>query len=31
MINQVDWEVRFSFCSVYYAPKGGTFQRVTSD
>ena len=31
MISQVDWEVSFSFCSVYYAPKGGTFQRVTSD
>ena len=25
MINQVDWEVSFSFCSVYYAQKGGTF------
>lgn len=31
MINQVDWEVSFSFCSVYYAQKGGTFQRVISD
>ena len=31
MINQVDWEVSFSFCSVYYAQKGDTFQRVISD
>lgn len=31
MIDQVDWEVSFSFYSVYYAQKGGTFQRVISD
>lgn len=31
MINQVDWEVSFSFCFVDYAQKGGTFQRVISD